>query len=347
MYKKIIVLCGSLFILSNVIGCGKENNPQQCINLGNYNEVNLESLTASEVTEEEIDQYIDEIRLRNAEEIEITNGSAEKGDLVYIDFKVKEEGLEEFSEEDCMLTIGMGEIAEGLDQSVIGHLPGDIYEFIGTMSNDFYNVDSYYNEKLAGEKVVFEIKLKSISRLELPKLDDEFVKNVSEKSKTVEEYREEIRNFLGEDDIKEMDVKDAIWKVVTETTDVKKYPEEELEVYHKRQKDHYKKMAEDYDMTYEEFVKSEIGSSQKEFKKRVKEEAKERLKEQLIAKEIAKRENIVVQDQDEKFLEEVAQENDYADIRMLKECMSGEELKDALLLQAVKNWLAENSKINS
>ncbi len=350
MRKKIItLLCGSLIMVSSLTGCEKDVDPEKYISLGNYKEVKLEGMSMGGVTEEEINQYIDEMRLRNAEEVQIVNESAKEGDIVYIDFtaKLKDKEFEEISEEDCMLTIGMGEIAEGLDQSVIGHSAGDSYEFTGKFLNDFYNVAAYYNEDMAGKEAVFEITVKSISRLKLPELNDEFVKNVSETSKTVDEYRKEVRGFLEEDGIKEIDVKDAIWQEVVKKTTIKKYPKEELEKYIQRQKKHYKKMAEDYGITYEELIENEMGSSRKEFENRIKKEAENKLKEELIAKAIAKEENIEVNNTDEKLLEEVAWENAWSDIEQLKEKMSEEELQDVIFLQGIKNWLSENSKIES
>lgn len=349
MHKKIIMIfCGVLIIASSLVGCGKDD-PQKYIGLGNYKEVKLEGVSMTEATEEEIDQYIDEIRLRNAEEVSIVNESAKEGDIVYIDFTAKVDGekFEEISEEDCMLTIGMGEIAEGLDESVIGHFVGDHYEFSGKFSNDFYNSAAYYNEVMAGERATFEITVKSISRLKLPELNDEFVKNVSETAKTVEEYRKEIETILEEDGIKEIDVKDAIWQEVVNETKVKKYPKEELEIYTKRQEEYYKKMAEDYGVSYKELIENEMGSNKKEFENRIQKEAQSKLKEQLIARAIAEKEDIDVKDADDKILEEAVWENNYSDLEQLKESMSEEEVKDIVLLQKVKNWLSKNCKIKS
>lgn len=349
MHKKmIVVLCGTLSIATALIGCRKDD-PQTYISLGNYKEVWLEGVSTIGVTEEEIDQYIDEVRLRNAEEVKVENEPAKEGDFVCIDFSAKVDGEKKakISEENYMLTIGMNEIADGLDQSVIGRLIGDSYEFSGKFSNDFYNVAAYYNEDIAGENVVFEITVKSISRLKLPELNDEFVMSVSKLSKTVEEYRQEVKIFLKEDEIKEIDVKDAIWQEVVEETKVKKYPKEELEIYIQRQERHYKKMAEDRGITYEEFIENEMGSTKKEFENRIQKEAEKKLKEQLIARMIAKEENVDLEDTDDKLLEEAAWENDCSDVKQLREKMSEEELKDALFLQQVKKWLSENCKIES
>lgn len=349
MHKKIIrVLCGAIIISFGLVGCGK-NNPQKYIRLSNYKEVKIEEASTSEVTEEEVDQYIDEIRLRNAEEVQIENEPVRENDLVYIDFTAKVDGekIEEISEEDYMLTIGMGEIAEGLDQSVIGRSVGDSYEFSGKFSNDFYNAASYYNEDMAGEKATFEITIKSISRLKLPELNDEFVMNVSETSKTIEEYRKEVETFLKEDEIKEIDVKDAIWHEVVKETKVKKYPKEELKTYIQRREQYYKKKAKDYGITYEEFIENEMGSTKEEFENRIQKEAESKLKEQLIARAIAEEEAIEVKDIDDELLEEAVWENDYSDVEQLKESMNEEELKDIVLLYEVKDWLSENCKIES
>ena len=106
-------------------------------------------------------------------------------------------------------------------------------------------------------------------------------------------------------------------------------------------------MSEDYGITYEELIETEMGSNKKEFKNRVQKEAKSKLKEQLIARAISEEENIDVKDTDDKLLEEAAWDKDYLDVKQLKESMSEEELNDIILLQRVKNWLFENCKIES
>lgn len=163
------------------------------VTLGEYKGVEIEAVP-TEVGEELIDNEIDKQRHLNARHINIDDRAAEEGDKVNIDFKgeVDGEAFEGGSAEDQELELGSGSFIPGFEEGIVGHEVGDEFDIDVTFPED------YFSEDLKGKEAVFHITLNSIGREELPELDDEFIKDISEFD-TVEEYREDIRTKKTEE----------------------------------------------------------------------------------------------------------------------------------------------------
>ena len=140
------------------------------------------------VSDEEVDAEISVIQSRNSREISITDRPAEVGDTVFIDFEGFCDGIafEGGKGEDRPLTLGSNTFIPGFEDQVAGHNPGDEFEVNVTFPED------YHAEELAGKPAVFKCKLRSITKTELPALDDEFAKDVSEFD-TFAEYRDDVK----------------------------------------------------------------------------------------------------------------------------------------------------------
>ncbi len=141
------------------------------------------------VTEDEIDNEIKTVRERNARETEITEGevAAEMGDKTVIDFEGFLDGVafEGGKGESYTLKLGSGSFIPGFEEQVAGHIIGEEFEVNVTFPED------YHAEELAGKAVVFKVTIKSFTKIELPELDDEFAKDVSEFD-TFAEYRADV-----------------------------------------------------------------------------------------------------------------------------------------------------------
>lgn len=158
-------------------------------------EVSIEGYKGIEVekhvhktTDEEVDAEISIIQRRNAREISITDRPAQSGDTVYIDFEGFCDGtaFEGGKAENRPLTLGSNTFIPGFEDQVIGQRIGDEFEVNVTFPED------YHTKELAGKPAVFKCKLRSITKTELPALDDEFAKDVSEFD-TFAEYRNDVR----------------------------------------------------------------------------------------------------------------------------------------------------------
>ncbi len=136
------------------------------------------------VTEEEIDNEIFGVRNRNSRETDITDRAAENGDTATIDFEGFEGGVafEGGKGTDYPLELGSNSFIPGFEDQIVGHSVGDEFDVNVTFPTEYHAPD------LAGKEATFKVKLNKLQKIELPELDDEFVKDVSEFN-TVDEYR--------------------------------------------------------------------------------------------------------------------------------------------------------------
>lgn len=146
-----------------------------------------------EITDKEIESEIQRLRERNARMVDVDDRPVEKGDNVVIDFTgyVDGETFEGGSAEKFPLTIGSNQFIPGFEDQVIGHNVGEEFDITVTFPED------YQAEELRGQSTVFKIKLHEIKTRELPEVDDEFVKDVSEFD-TLDELKADLSKKLTE-----------------------------------------------------------------------------------------------------------------------------------------------------
>ena len=144
------------------------------VELGEYKGLEAEK-PAVEVKDEEVDEEIEKMRERNARYISVEDRAAQDGDLAVIDFEGFVDGVafEGGKGEDYDLTLGSHQFIPGFEEQVVGHSAGEEFDINVTFSEE-------YAEELKGKDATFKIKLHEIKQKELPELDDEFVKDVSE-----------------------------------------------------------------------------------------------------------------------------------------------------------------------
>ena len=169
------------------------------------------------VTKDEIAAEIDKIRERNARILTLTDVAAENGDEVVIDFEGFVDGVafEGGKAEKYSLKLGSHSFIEGFEEQLIGKVPSEELFDINV------NVPADYGaENLAGKPAVFKIKLHEVKRTDLPALDEEFVKDVSEFD-TVAEYEADIKAKIKERKTADSDRKleeDLVNAIVEKTT---------------------------------------------------------------------------------------------------------------------------------
>ena len=149
--------------------------------------------TSLEVTDEDIDEEIKKVQKRNSRLVTVEDREAQNEDIAVIDFKgiLDGEAFEGGSAENYSLTLGSGAFIPGFEEQVVGHKSGEEFTIDVTFPED------YQADELKGKAVQFEIKLHEIKTHELPEVDDEFVKDVSE-FETVDEYKADLKTKLEE-----------------------------------------------------------------------------------------------------------------------------------------------------
>ena len=147
---------------------------------------------AVEVSEADIDAKIKEAQDKVARQLPVTDRALEKGDTVTIDYIGKKDDIafEGGTAEDFDLELGSNTFIPGFEDGIVGKNVGD--EFDLTLKFP----EEYHAEDLAGQEVVFSVVVKAATFTQVPEIDDDFVKDVSESSDTVEDYRAEIRQEL-------------------------------------------------------------------------------------------------------------------------------------------------------
>lgn len=145
----------------------------------------------SEVTAEDIEHELEHIQEKNARIVNKEDGSVEEGDIAVIDFEGFLDGVpfEGGKAEKYELTIGSHSFIPGFEEQIVGMKAEENKDIETTFPED------YGNKELAGKETIFKIKLHEIKRKELPVIDDEFAKDVSEFN-TLEEYKADLKEKL-------------------------------------------------------------------------------------------------------------------------------------------------------
>lgn len=167
------------------------------VKLGEYKGLVVPAAEA-EVTEEEISKELERLQQRHAELVVVEEGPAQMGDITIIDFEGFESGVpfEGGKGERYSLELGSGSFIPGFEDQVVGLNIAEEKDIEVTFP------ENYHAENLAGKPVVFKVKLHEIKRKNLPALDDEFAKDVSEFD-TLDEYKQDLASKLKERKAKE------------------------------------------------------------------------------------------------------------------------------------------------
>ena len=166
-----------------------------------------------EVTDEDVSAELAKVQDRNSRMVTVEDRAALTGDTAVIDFEgfCDGEAFEGGKGENFELALGSGQFIPGFEDQIVGHETGEESE----ISVKF--PEEYQAENLKGKDATFKIKLHEIKRKELPVLDDEFAKDVSEFD-TLDAYKQSIREKLQNDREKsaEADVENQILEALIE-----------------------------------------------------------------------------------------------------------------------------------
>ncbi len=145
------------------------------------------------VTDSDIDAEIEKLRQRNSREIEVTDRAAQMGDTVVFDFDGSVDGVafDGGKSENYNLKLGSGQFIPGFEEQIVGKSIDESFDVNVTFPED------YHAKELAGKAAVFACKLHEIKEIELPALDDEFVKDVSEFD-TLDAYKADMKAKMEE-----------------------------------------------------------------------------------------------------------------------------------------------------
>ncbi|MBC1350964.1 trigger factor [Listeria innocua] len=163
------------------------------VKLGDYKGLEVEK-HETELTTEELEAELKQLQERQAELVVKEDAPAENGDTVILDFEGFKDGVafEGGQAENHSLELGSGQFIPGFEEKLVGLKAGDEADIELTFPEE------YHAEDLAGQPVVFKVKLHEIKTKEVPALDDELAKDIDEEVETLDELKEKISKRLQE-----------------------------------------------------------------------------------------------------------------------------------------------------
>ena len=311
------------------------------VTLGEYKGVEVEKQN-TEVLDEEIDAEIFKERESNSRMIDVEDRAVENGDTVNLDFEgfVDGEPFEGGKGEGYPLVIGSNTFIPGFEEQLIGANIDEEKEVNVTFPED------YQAEELKGKAAVFKCKVNRIQKKELPEVDDEFAKDVSEFD-TLEEYKADIRKKLAEE--KEKDAQrakeDAVINKIIETSEMD-IPDAMVDAQIDQMADDFGRRMQSQGLSLEQYFQF-TGLTMEKLRDELKPQALKRIQTRLVLEKIAEVEDI--QPTDEQVDEEIAKmaEMYKMEADKLKEMIGEYEMaqmkKDMAVQQAV-TFVADAAK---
>lgn len=295
---------------------------------------------STEVTDEMINEEIEKVRDRNSRMVTVEDREAQNGDIAVIDFEGFTDGVafEGGKAENYNLELGSGNFIPGFEEQIVGHKTGEEFSINVKFPED------YQSEDLKGKDAEFKIKLHEIKTKELPEVDDEFVKDVSEKE-TLDEYKEELKENISKrlESEAEEDVDDQLVNALLEKI--------EGEIPEQMYDNETNSMLREFDMrlrsqgmdmnTYLKYTGMNIDSVKEMYKN----EAERRVKMRLILEKIAKLENITPSEEDIEAEYKKMAESYNMDIDNVKAAIPEENLIEDLAVEKAMKFVKDNAII--
>ena len=267
------------------------------VTLGDYKGVEVPKSEIA-VTDEEVDAEVKKEQDKNARTVAVEDRAAANGDITTIDFEGFVDGVafDGGKGTDYALTLGSGTFIPGFEDQLVGANTGDHVEVKVTFPEE------YQAKELAGKEAVFQCDVKKIETKEVPELDDEFAKDVSEFD-TLAEYKEDVKKKLTEKKEKEA-------RTAKENAAVDKAIENaQMDIPELMTKTECRQMMDDFSrrmqqqgLSMEQYFQF-TGQSMDKMMDDMKPQALKRIQTRLVLEKVAEAENI--QPSEEEITEEI------------------------------------------
>ena len=310
------------------------------VTLGEYKGIEVEVAEVT-VSDEEIEAELEKVREQNSRMDNVEDRPIQDGDITNIDFDgyVDGEQFEGGKAESHTLTIGSHSFIDGFEEQLIGKNVGDDVEVNVTFPEE------YHAEELQGKPALFKVKINEIKVKELPELDDELAKDVSEFD-TLDEYKDDIKTRLLGDKEKQSktEKEDKLVDKVIEQAQID-IPELMINTQAKQMLDEFAQNIQYQGISIEQYYQF-TGTNQEQLQEQMTPQAIKRIQTRLVLEEIVKVEDIQVAD--EVFEENLVgmAESYKMEVDKLKELISEEEekqMKEDLAVQKAVDLILETA----
>ena len=267
------------------------------VTLGDYKGVEVPK-TEIAVTDEEVDAEVKKEQDKNSRTVVVEDRAAANGDITTIDFEGFVDGVafDGGKGSDYALTLGSGTFIPGFEDQLVGANTGDHVEVKVTFPEE------YQAKELAGKEAVFQCDVKKIETKEVPELDDEFAKDVSEFD-TLAEYKEDVKKNLTEKKEKEARTAKenaAVDKAIENAQmDI---PDLMIQTQCRQMMDDFSRRMQQQGLSMEQYFQF-TGQSMDKMMEDMKPQALKRIQTRLVLEKIAETEN--TQPSEEEITEEI------------------------------------------
>ena len=259
------------------------------VELGDYSSLHFEREDA-DVTSEEVEQELESLRNRQATWHEVER-PADYGDRVTVDLKltIEDKTISDLKDNPFELTQERPGLFTGMDEHIVGMQVGESKEFTTILPADYTNTD------LAGKEAHYLVTLYKIEVKEVPELDDELAKQVSNSQyETLEDLRKAISDQIEENKKRRIndELRDKVINAVIEQSQITIHPlliQEKAE----RMLHQLSHLLEQQHMSLDQYLMM-VRKTREEYLKEIQPEAEKRVKRELVLDEVAKKENIEV-----------------------------------------------------
>lgn len=293
---------------------------------------------STEVTEELIDKEIESVRDRNSRLVTVEDRAAENGDIAVIDFEGFVDGtpFEGGKAESYNLSLGSNSFIPGFEEQIVGHKTGEEFSINVTFPEE------YQVEELKGKESEFKINLHEIKAKELPEVNDEFVKDVSDKE-TVAEYRDELKEQISKK-LEDEAAQDEEMQVINKLCELL-----QAEIPEAMYENKIDDMIREFDMrlrsqgmdfnTYMQYMGMDAAALRESYKP----QAEQRVKLRLALEKIAELEKFTADDE--------AVESEYGklaeqygmDVEKVKELIPADGLAEDIKVEQAMNFVKESA----
>ena len=313
------------------------DNVDKYITIGEYKGLTLDN-TVDAITDEDVQAQINQELQDKAEPV---SDGAEEGDLVTVNYVGTIDGqtFDGSTANNYDFVIGDGQMFTEFEDGVTGMKKGDTKEIQIDFPSD------YGDSTLAGNTAVYKVTVQNVRRAS--DLTDEWVAKNTDYT-TVDEYEEGVRSEL-ENEAKQSAqevLKNTAWSTVLENSEVKEYPQEDLDAAISEFKNSMELYAKQADMTLEEFIDSQ-GISQDDFDEQCQQYAEGKVKQNLIIQGIMDAEGLSLDDKESLQLQnDLVEQMGAGDLAELIDTYGQNYVDESVGLLRIEDFIVKNASVS-
>lgn len=313
------------------------DNVEKYITIGEYKGLTLDNAVDA-VTDEDVQAQIEQELQDKAEPV---SEGAQDGDLVTVNYVGTIDGktFDGGTANNYDFVVGNGQMFDEFESGVLGMKKGETKEITIDFPSD------YGDDTVAGKEVIYKVTVQNVRRAS--ELTDEWVAKNTDYT-TVDEYRDGVYNKLEEDaktSAQEV-LKNTAWSTVLENSEVKEYPQDDIDEAAAEFKNNMELYAKQADMTLEEFVESQ-GISQDDFDEQCQQYAQGKVKQNLIVQGIMDAEGLSLDDKESLQIQnDLVEQMGAGDLAELVDTYGQAYVDESVGLLRVEDFIIKNANVS-